>query len=112
MAELFSTCFYALRYNLLGLLFFGAVWYFARKNRTFWHWYLFGVLVQGYSILGTVMGVFMEPDQWRTPGNYAAIGLFVILALVCLLYCWNEEKRFPSQERKEAAQKAAQQQKK
>ena len=110
MADLFSTLFYALRYNLMGLLFFGAAWYFARKGKTFWHWYLIGVLVQGYSILGTVLGIFLEPETWRVPGNYAAVALFAVLALGLLLYCHRQELRYPTQQRKADAQAAAQKQ--
>lgn len=100
MAHLFSTLFYALRYNLMGILFFAAALWFAHRGKTFWHWYIIGALVQGYSILGTLMGIFMEPETWRTPGNYAAVLVFAILALGVFLDCHRQELRYPSQQRK------------
>ena len=105
MSAFLSAILYVISFNLMGLLFFSAALYFARRGRTFWHWYIIGLFLQGYSVFGTILGMVKVPDQWQTANNYLSIAFFVLLAAILFFLLKKEEHRIPIEDRKRSKQK-------
>ena len=105
MSVFLSAILYAISYNLMGILFFGAALYFGKRGKTFWHWYIIGLALQGYSVFGAILGMLKVPDEWCTTNNYVSVVLFVLLALVCFLLLKKEEKRLPRDAQKHHKEK-------
>ena len=88
MPAFLSTIYYILSFNMMAILFFGAAIYFGKRGKSFKSWYLAGLLLQGYSVFGTVLGMVKQPEQWRTVNNYLSIAAFAVLAAAAALYLW------------------------
>ena len=91
--KLLSCLSFALLYNLMGLIFYAAALFFAKKGKASWQWYIIGTALQGYSTFGTILGFIKDPENWYTPEKILAVVVFFAAALLFFLLLKREQKK-------------------